>query len=87
MLDKWHSQGQRGVQGCSINTATLRHVRTTTALPAHCRSGLLHQITGFELASQVFGYACNQYNLVFMNTAEQDHRTAELVLQLIYQRQ
>ena len=67
--------------------AALRHVRATTALPAHCRSSLLHQITGFELASQVLGHACNQYNLVFMDTAEQDHCTTELVLQLINQRQ
>src|SRR5450830_172490 len=86
-LDKRHGQGQGRVQGTGINTTALCHVRTTTALPAHCRSGLFHQITGFELASQVFGYTGNQNDLILMDTAEQDHCAAELVLQLIDQGQ
>src|SRR3989344_7921882 len=86
-LDKRHGQGQGRVQGTGVYTTALCHVRTTTALPAHCRSGLFHQITGFELASQVFGYACNQNDLFLMDTAEQDHCAAEFVFQLIDQRQ
>src|SRR5690606_28836706 len=87
LLDEGSGQREGFIQLAGIAAATLGHVRATAALAADRSRGLAHQIAGLEARGQVLGDTGHQHHLVVGHTAEQDHGAAELVLQLVDQRQ
>src|SRR5690606_11455355 len=81
------SASQGAIQRRDLGTTALGHVRAAAALATHRLRGVADQVARLDAGGQILGHAGDQHDLAVQFTTQQDHRRAQLVLQLVDQRQ